>query len=156
MPKGQIKLIQPKDLDAFDEEALPRIDAPATQLRKGDVLVSNRGKFRAMTMAVDDDFVFPASVHLIRLTSSDYLPGFIAAYLNSDYGQAQLGLLASGSYITNLTKTALGELELPRVPIEKQKKIAQLDVELAEYRERTAEKAAAIENLKSVLMKEEA
>lgn len=151
---GEIRLIQPSDLDDYNVDKLTTIDAPSTRLKKGDILLSNRGKLRAMVMPVDGDFVFPASIYAIRLISKNYAPEFVMAYLNSDSGQAQLSFLSSGSHISNLTKVALGDFELPIVSLECQTRITEIDSDLIKYRAATTKKADLIEAVKNNLIKE--
>lgn len=151
---GAVRLIQPSDLDNFNAEKLNMIDAPKTELERGDILLSNRGKFRAMIMPIDGDFVFPSSIYAIRLISKKYIPEFVMVYLNSDSGQAQLLYLSSGSHISNLTKTALENFELPEVSLEGQSKIAEIDMDLSKYRSSTTKKANLLEAIKNSVIKE--
>ena len=151
---GDIMLIQPSDLDDFNIEKLITIDAPKTKLKKGDILLSNRGKFRAMVMDKDGDFIFPSSIFMIRLKSKKYLPGFISSYINSDSGQAQLLFLSSGAYIPNLTKISLDDFELPDVTLDYQSRIAEIDSDLTKYRRATNQKSNLLENIKNYLIKE--
>lgn len=151
---GGAKLIQPNDLDNFSINNLKSIDAPITQLMEGDILLSNRGKLRAMVMPVAGDFVFPSSIYAIRLTSKDFNPEFLVAYINSELGQTQLNSLASGSYISNLTKTALENFELPNAKLDQQLKIAEIDTNIAKYRAATTRKSELLEIIKSNLIKE--
>lgn len=151
---GDVKLVQPSDLDDFNADELTSIDAPIIKLEKGDILLSNRGKLRAMVMPIGGDFVFPSSIYAIRLNSKKYIPEFVSTYLNSEAGQAQLLAMSSGSYISNLTKTALEDIELPDVSIDRQTKIAEIDVNLSKYRIAIAQKTILIDSIKNNLIKE--
>jgi restriction endonuclease S subunit len=151
---GNIRLIQPGDLDNFNLENLKPIDAPSTELKRGDILLSNRGKLRAMVLQIDGSFVFPSSIYAIRLVSKNFNPEFVSAYINSESGQTQLISLSSGSYISNLTKSALENFELPYISLELQMKIAEIDSIIAKYRLATARKADLLELIKSSYIKE--
>lgn len=150
---GDAKLIQPSDLDDFDVNNLTTIDAPSVKLEKGDILLSNRGKFRAIAMPVDGCFVFPSSIYTIRLTSKKYIPEFVVAIFNSESGQSRLSVLSSGSNVSNLTKASLEEFELPIATLEYQKNIAEVDLDLSKYRSITERKAKLIQAIQNNIIK---
>lgn len=151
---GEIKLIQPNDLDNFNVDSLIKINAPATRIRRGDILLSNRSKLRAIVMPIDGHFVFPSSIYAIRLTTEKYNPEFVMTYLNSEAGQSRLYILSSGTNVLNLTKVALENFELPDISLEYQEKVTEIDQDLSKYRIATNRKADLIESIKNNLIKE--
>ena len=147
-PDGDKKLIRPSDLDDLDLSRISayEIDAPTHSFHGGEILISNKGKFRAAFIYRPGDYVIPSSIFTIRITGSSVAPEFVAFYLNSRSGRAAVSSIARGSNIQALTKQALEELEIPMPSLERQKAViaavhaatnyvalARKKAELAEY-----------------------
>lgn len=96
-------------------------------LETGEVLLQSRGKFIAAIYDKPKGHRFIASSLLLRiiLNSSDFLPEYIALYLNSEMGQSELNRLSGISAIKSITKSELSKLEVPVFPIDIQKKLVE-------------------------------
>ena len=114
-----------KDL-VVDIEALDKVNQDLSKeklLKKGDVLLSSRGVFRATVFNSDIPTVASSSVLVIRPTSKDYLPEFIALYLNSKIAQAYIRRNAIGATIRGIRLSDLRGLRLPVVSSNVQRKL---------------------------------
>ncbi len=153
---GDKRLVRPSDLDNFDESTLDKyaLEAPTMRLRKSDILLSNKGKFRAVLVNHAGEYVVSSSIFVLRQQSDDLSMPFLVAFINSRIGQASLAQLSRGSNIPALTKATLMGLEVPSLPKIKQMQIAQMADQIADYRRLTDEKINASEGLINQLIKE--
>lgn len=155
LQSGDKPLIRPSDLDNFNEKRISRyqLKAPTIHLNSQDVLISHKGKFRAALINQGGDYVIPSSIFVIKPKTNDLHMPYLVSFLNSHIGQIELASLARGSNIPALSISALGELKIPVPTIEKQRQVAELAQQIAEYRQLTSEKAGAMEEAVSVLIK---
>jgi restriction endonuclease S subunit len=154
---GDKHLIRPSDLDNFDEDKLIGYDlnAPMMKLEYFDLLLSNKGRFRAALVNCAGDYVVTSSIFIIRLRTTEIYAPYLVAFLNSRFGQMALNLIARGSNIPALTISALGELQVPELTMAMQHKIAELAQQVADYCYLTDGKIKATEELISQLMRKE-
>jgi type I restriction enzyme S subunit len=91
------------------------------------ILVTMRGTC-GNTRLVDKSLNgYGASHNILRIKNSEeYNPGFIFAYLNSDYGKIQMKNKILGSVVDVLTPEDLSEIFIPKVKINIQDKIGNL------------------------------
>ncbi|MCL2094982.1 restriction endonuclease subunit S [Candidatus Saccharibacteria bacterium] len=157
MGTGDKRMILPSDLDGLNERQIKGSDlnAPTVQLVVDDVLLSNRGKFRAALISAPDDYVIPASIFILRPRSNSIHMPFLVAFLNSRAGQVALARFVQGSNIPAITKSELEGLPIPDLPLATQRQIATIAEQLASYRRMTDDKIRATEELISQLMKAE-
>ncbi len=96
-----------------------------SQLRANDVLMTITG--RVGTTAVVTDEILPANInqHIvrIRIQTSDCLPLYLAAYLNSSVGLALSNRGVTGGTRIALDYRAVRNLDIPLPPLEQQQRI---------------------------------
>jgi len=136
---GDVLVFQAKDLarGAFvtDVHGLTPISSTlagrAEYLKNNDVLLIARGMkagaFRSTVFKSGaSNVIASASVHIIRVSSSDVLPEYLSHYLNSKDGQDALSQIVTGSYIGALPRRSLEQLKIPIPDLRKQKTIVDL------------------------------
>jgi restriction endonuclease S subunit len=129
LPAGEVRVFQAKDLTANSILALPAValERHRYELQDGDVLVSTRGTFRAAAVELKGHrAVAASSVMVIRITSPQVLPAYLALYLNSPSGQIQLHAAATGLTVKSITIPQFGALNIPVPPIAAQTTLALL------------------------------
>ena len=91
------------------------------------ILVTMRGTCGNVRLVDKSLNGYGASHNILRIKNSEeYNPGFIFAYLNSDYGKIQMRNKILGSVVDVLTPEDLSEIFIPKVKIEIQNKIGNL------------------------------
>jgi len=146
--QGDTLLLQAKDLvkdiPVTDTSSLTRIafDVPTytDYLQKDDVLINSRGMktgaFRATTFQSDDkNIIVSSSVYILRTNNKEVNPEYLSQYLNSKDGQESLSGIITGSYIGNLPKKLLQNIEIPVPSLKKQKSIVDLQENIRLQRE---------------------
>ncbi len=156
LPAGDKPLIRPSDLDNYNEENLGnyQLDAPTIHLDRDDILLSIKGKFRAALVKCAGEYVVPSSIFVIKAKGDDILAPYLLTFLNSRTGQSALALVARGSNIPALSKSALGTLKIPNPAIDMQKLVVEIAEYTNEYKRLTDEKINAMDGLINRLMKE--
>ncbi len=96
-----------------------------SRLVPGDLLVIAKGpNFRA-AVAGEAHRDFTYSTNLIGLSLvGEVIPGYVAAYLNSQSGQKKIQARAAGASIQGLTAQSLLEIPIPLPPLDVQKRLA--------------------------------
>lgn len=112
-------IISPQDLDFI---TLGFTNQNATT-KKGDVILTSRGSFRAGVIDSDKSIVATSSVFILRPKTDNIQSKFLAIYLNSSFGQLELLQISSGGSIPSLFKNHLLKLKVPVVSLEKQQLI---------------------------------
>ena len=128
-----IGIIFPKDIfdnDRIDFENVTSVKIPNASkfiLDDNEILLQSRGKFIAVVYKQPLNKKFIASSLLLRIivNSPDFLPEYIALYLNSQIGQAELNRLSSTLTIKSIVKSELDKLEIPILPLDLQKKLVE-------------------------------
>ena len=119
-------VVQARDINSLiiGADHLPRMKQvfpEAKLLRKGDMLLTSRGSFRAGVAQFDVPAVASSSLFTLRLRDNSYLPEFLALYLNSGQAQSYMTQSAKGATIQSLSISDLAGMSIPVVPIERQK-----------------------------------
>ncbi len=131
-PNGNYCVLQAKNIRG--EGTIETQDLTATLLegtkmkalvRDGDVVLSNRGTFRAAVFKDTRQNVLAASsIYLIRIRDhAQCLPEYLAIFLNSHEGQNLLEGMNRGTLIKSLPKRSLSELRVPVPSTLKQKAV---------------------------------
>ena len=134
-PKGNTYVIQMRDIsgdrtDIIDEPH--KVDSKKINkkhiLQKGDILFMAKG---ANNFAVyyDEQYkpAIAASAFFVLRTNINFtLPSYLCWYINSPKAQAFIESNRAGSYIPNVNKTALDNLEIIVPPLEIQNTISDL------------------------------
>jgi len=137
-PKGNIFVLQAKnietdqeisDLSSFTKIADDNIKSPTLQY--DDIVLVARGagiqSFRSTVIKSRENIIPSSSVHSIRIISDIIIPEYLSLYLNSEAGQKKIIDIASGgSYIKNISRKDLMELEIYTPSLETQKTIINL------------------------------
>lgn len=134
-PKGDTYAIQMRDIseDRTKIIAVPHmVDGSKIHekhlLKKGDLLFMAKG---ANNFAVCYDINFKPAVaasafFIIRIKISELLPAYLCLYINSEMGQNYLQANMAGTYIPNINKSTLIDMEINIPTIENQEKLIKL------------------------------
>ena len=155
-PNPDTLYLQQSDFDSRGElrdTAQPAIatDNPKHLLAAGDLLLASKGNNNICVIVpeIEQKCVASPSFLVIRLhDKSAILPEFVAWYLNLPTIQNTLAAQARGTSIMSISKATLGELEIPILPIERQRRY----IELSKLQKREQQLYAAIaERRKQIL-----
>lgn len=99
-------------------------------LRKGDVLFAAKGTKNFATVYANHNIpaVASTSFFVIRITSKNVLPEYLAWYLNHNTTQYIIKDNARGTAIPSIRKSVLEDLEISIPTIEKQRMVIKLSV----------------------------
>ncbi|MBU2213021.1 restriction endonuclease subunit S [Patescibacteria group bacterium] len=133
--EGNFKVLQAKNIKR--DGAIELHDLTTTFLEKtrtqafvknGDVLLSNRGTFRAaLYRGEHQNLIAASSVYIIRIYNTyEVMPEYLTVFLNSIAGQYALGAMNRGTLIKSLPKRSLSELLIPIPTTAKQKLIVDI------------------------------
>lgn len=133
-PNGRFSILQAKNInvDGSLTAEFPRISVEKIRaqgiVRYGDVILTNRGLFRASVYRrKDDNLVAASSIYLLRLQEKAISPEYLAVFLNSRTGQALLKQCIRGATIPSLPKSCLSTLQIPIPSQEMQKLIVNIN-----------------------------
>ena len=141
---GNVQLIQMRDLDHTNltvRAPLLRIDLdePSKEilLQNGDILFSGKGT-NNVAIVVENlagPTVAPSMLFIIRVSSSDVDPDYLAWFINQKPAQDYFRSHWRGTSIPTINKKTLGDLPIPLPPVDVQKSIAMTDRLLRRERE---------------------
>ena len=105
------------DDSTVDEENLEGIDfenyRSKAVVKKGDVVISSRGSFRAGSVSLEaKNIIAASSVYILRAKNKNVLPEYLAIYLNSVEGQKQLAGSATGASIKAIRRSDLENISI--------------------------------------------
>jgi hypothetical protein len=153
-PAGQVRVVQSKDITKdgrLDAHGVYRVRAPkfksSHRLRAGDVLLQPRG-VRYPAAVVDADFeraITAAPLYVIRRWSEAIDPVYLVQFLNNPMTQARLRRRATGTYVPQLARAEIEDLEIPLPSLDDQRRL----VELASLIRREREVAGRLAELRS-------
>ena len=137
---GNLYLLQSSDLsDSFfiDHQILPRITykAPDTDafVKHGDIVLSSRGLIQASIIRSRKQTILASSsIFILRPQGEDVLSEYVAIYINSIKGQKGFSRFSTGGSIQSITKNDLGNIEIPIPPLEIQKELCKLNINIAD------------------------
>ncbi len=114
-----------------DEENLDGIDFENYRskaiVKKGDVVISSRGSFRAGSVSLElKNIVATSSVYILKIKNENVLPEYLAIYLNSIEGQKKLNERATGAVIKSIRRNDLENMSIVLPSIETQNKIIEI------------------------------
>lgn len=96
------------------------------KLKENDVLIARTGHTLGKAALITkeyDGFVFGSFCIRFALNSEEYFPDFIAQFINSIYGQAQIMLLKAGAGKNNINQDHIADIQIPRIDKIKQEQI---------------------------------
>ncbi len=145
--KGNVLVIQPRDVTPDGELSIGiscRTQLSADmRLRKGDVLLINRGRFTATVFDVETQLPCVAMSAFLVITSTDteqLLPQYLATYFNSSDGQSMFKRLTETTTIPFISLGNLESVVIPVPSLERQKALAAVDEMNRQYRRLCARK----------------
>ena len=153
-PDGTVFVVQPKDIltnGVFKTHELCRTNQiPKRLLKKGDVLLINRGRFTASVFDGSLDAPCVATSAFMVLTPKEpaqVLPDYLALYLNSTEGQNCFKRLNETTTIPFISRTNLESIIIPVPPLERQKKLVALERTTQRYTQLTARKTELLNSI---------
>jgi restriction endonuclease S subunit len=122
---GKLGVVQTKDVAGLyiNEDGIARIDQEYAETRiqqSGDILLTSRGSFRASVGKFGRPTIASSSLFVIRPISRDFLPEYVAIYLNSEAAQYYLNQNAKGATIQSVSIDDLKNLSIPHISLENQ------------------------------------
>ncbi len=129
---GSFFVVQAKNVRSngvVEDETLVQTDLEGTKInafvKEGDVLLSNRGTFRAGVFYGNQSKVVAASsLYIIRIAHNEKcLPEYLTIFLNSQAGQTLLEGINRGTLIKSLPKKSLMDLPVPLPALAVQKTV---------------------------------
>lgn len=129
-----------------------------TKLEDRDVLLNIVGATldvigrSAFVSRLDDEANITQAMVFLRCQTPDVLPGFLFAYLNTNYGQDQIARYARPTGQYNLNLQEVGHICIPLLPVHEQQAIEQLILSAGDLQDAsTASYAKAEQHLESEL-----
>lgn len=134
-PEGDVGVVQMRDLISEYTEIDSELDKisdngikPKYFLDSGDILIVSKGANNHAILF--DSFpikaIASASFFTVKIKSDIISPEYLHWYLNHPLAQNELKKQQSGTYTPSLKITALQDLEISLLPIEKQRKVGKL------------------------------
>lgn len=128
---GTLGVVQAKDVAGLyiNEANIAKINQDYADSRiqqVGDILLTSRGSFRASVCKSNRPTIASSSLFVIRPISKDFLPEYIAIYLNSETAQYYLNQNAKGATIQSVSIDDLKNLPVPCISLESQRIIINL------------------------------
>lgn len=159
--EGDTQVIQMSDVDKYrgivtdKMVAIKHFDPRSDRyfLDPGDIIMTSKG-YNLTAFVVPDmlgKVVAVNSFLVIKLSTNEVMPGYLAWYLNSKRTQHFFKAMAAGTNIPNLSKKALEELDIQFPSRNRQEKLARLDElkrqEIFLHREIARKKEKVIDSL---------
>lgn len=95
-------------------------------LLMNEVLLSNKGVFQALVWKGQAKIMASSAFYRIKICDANFLPEYVALYLNSTAGKAQLYLRQNTVRISTITISDVKEIDIPLIPMEKQRNLVEL------------------------------
>ncbi len=126
VPEGNLSVIQQKDLSCFEPIKIEGAKIPLSHLlKKGEVLLSNRGLFRALLFDNNEATIVSNAFFVITVTDKNILPEYLSVFLNSALGQKEMNRKQETTTTPSLTRTHVEQIKIPDISLEKQKKLVE-------------------------------
>jgi type I restriction enzyme, S subunit len=143
VPTGGIPMLSSKQLMQIDPVDIKRLskgahtkDLPEIALKRDMVTVSCSGTIGRVQIIPPYMEGWTANQHATRLVAgSEVSPGYLYAWLVSDYGQRLLKRYSYGSVILEIDRDMIGSVSIPLPPNGVQKKIGELVLRANELRD---------------------
>lgn len=155
--RQMVYLVSAKDLDTNFSDII-EIEIPATYgnyLQDGDILVKSHGTTYTAkvfkTKKRDYPCIAANTLLIVRITSKDYKPPYIAQIINSNGVQKYLKLLSSGQTVPFLSPSSLGSINCPKASLGKQDEIEVISEIIGDYQATLVKYMEAGENLTKAL-----
>lgn len=97
--------------------------------KKGDIIIRLSEPNTAILIGEEDEGLLISSQFcLIRIKGNKFLPEYISWYLNSSYAKKEISKSMIGSTLGIIKTSFLNELEIPKIPMEKQRIITEINL----------------------------
>lgn len=138
IPSGKFYVVQQKDLLedtlSLNTSSLFRANISGARsidkycLQENDLVFRSRGSKPLTVMAggISENTVLASSLMRVRVTGEEVLPQYLLWYLNSDEALTYFAKNARGTSIKHIDTKSLGELEIPILPLDRQRVIADM------------------------------
>lgn len=130
---GNLPIIQFKDLQglAFNDtndcvHLLAEQIKVSHWLKAGEILLSNRGNYKAAVNYCRYPCVASGVFFVLTLKDKRFSPEYIAVFLNSQDGQKSLAIRHNVSGVHSINRAELAQIDIPLLSMEKQKTIVDL------------------------------
>lgn len=129
---GNAFLLMPKDISATGEIIFDNINkvninhAEKYLIQDSEVLLTSRGRFISSVFNspnTNNNFIASSGFHRIEIKDKNFLPEYVALFLNSVEGQKELWGIQESMTIPAITIRQLMEISIPHINLEKQKKL---------------------------------
>ena len=131
--EGNLPIIQFKDLQSCifeNADNCLRLSAdkikPSHWLKYGEILLSNRGNYKAAVNYCRYPCVASGVFFVLTVQDKNFLPEYVAAFLNSQEGQKSLTKHHNISGVNSINRAELEQIDIPLLPLEKQKQLVEL------------------------------
>ena len=110
--KGDNFVVQARDISGglyIDDNELDKIDHQIIKsnslVKKNDVIISVRGKFRSGVYIGDlNNIIASSSVYILRLFDKNIYPEYLSIFLNSNNGQKEISKSLTGGAIKTILR----------------------------------------------------
>lgn len=140
---GRDIIISDKSLDIVSLD-IKNLNAVA---KYGDVIITARGSFRAAVVESKKTIIATSSVFILRLTTSDLNPKYLAILLNSPHAQKQMASLSTSGSISSLLKSQLAGISIPVPSLKKQYQAVELFLNIRKQKKLLQRKMHLISNI---------
>lgn len=130
---GDLPVIQFKDVNSLELKDLSKCALISSQkikdsslLKYNDILLSNRGNYKSTVFKSDKKCIASGVFFIIKVKNKKILPEYISTFLNLSEGQKVLYGIENKSGVNAITKSALEQIDIPLIPLKKQKNLIDL------------------------------
>jgi restriction endonuclease S subunit len=95
-------------------------------LKGGEILVSNRGVCKVAVNRCRYPCVASGVFFVLTVQDKNFLPEYLAVFLNSQEGQKALMIRQNVSGVLSINRGELEQVEIPLISLEKQRQIVEL------------------------------
>lgn len=131
IPDGLCQVVSPKDVfsgGVIDEAPLrftPERLKSDYLLKKGDILLSSRGEFKAALYKGTKKTIASNLLFVLSVQDKNFLPEYIVFYLNSQSGQAQMSARKNTGTLQAIIRSEIERLDIPLLSLKKQKLLSE-------------------------------
>lgn len=151
---GNMLVVSAKDIkDNFiisNSDHLTKISHPIYEdrlVKKDDILLSNRGYFKAGVFSLEKNTIAASSVYILRIKKDVVLPEYLVIWINSKKGQNEINKNTTGTMIKTILKSELENIKIEIPIMEKQEKIIELNKIKIELKDKLKKKEQIFENI---------
>lgn len=129
----EVSIVQSRDMASLCHSSfsnLQKVQVPDIKdkyyLSMNEILLSNKGDFQAFVWKGKEKIMASSAFYRITICDKNFLPEYVALYLNSVPGKAQLCLRQNTVRISTITISDVKDIDIPLIPMEKQRKLVDL------------------------------